>query len=424
MTSDQQPFNSPDNLTQRLNIDLALEAAGLGIWEFDLATGGINWDERCGALYGFTQGFQIAYEKFIECVHPDDVVLLGEELQRLSTLDSHGRYDVTYRVNTIQDGRLRWIRSYGQATFAKSGELIRFAGVAQDVTQQVKEHTQELESTNEELAATNEQLTVINEEMLASNNALERANSDLLRSNENLEQFAYIASHDLQEPLRKIQQFSDLLKKQYRADPDGEEWAYLERMQNAASRMSLLIKDLLTFSRISTSQVLARPLPLNEVISQVIEDLSVAIEESGAQIQVGFLPMVQGDRTQLSQLFQNLLSNAVKFRHRAMSGQVVRPQISVRASLVFRDELPVLLQVPPSAEVYHRIEVADNGVGFDEKYADRIFQVFQRLHGKNEFAGTGIGLAVVQKIVTNHGGAITASSQPGQGATFSVYLPV
>jgi signal transduction histidine kinase len=423
MPGHQQPSNLSTNLTQRLNVDLALEAAGLGVWEFDLARGVVNWDERCRALYGFTQSNQIAYEQFIKRVHPDDVVLLGEELQRLAALDSDGRYDVTYRVYDTGDGSLRWIRSYGQATFTESGELIRFAGVAQNVTRQVQEHTQQLESTNEELAATNEQLTATNEEMLASNHALERANVDLLRSNQNLEQFAYIASHDLQEPLRKIQQFSDLLKNRYRASPDGEEWVYLERMQSAASRMSLLIKDLLAFSRIATSQVIARPVPLNHVINQVVEDLSVSIEESGAQIQVDFLPTVQGDYTQLSQLFQNLLANAVKFRHRPNSGQVVKPQITILASLALGPELPASLQTSQYTSVYHRIDVTDNGIGFDEKYADRIFQVFQRLHGKNEFAGTGIGLAVVQKVVTNHGGAITASSRPGQGATFSVYLP-
>lgn len=423
MPSDQQP--SSTNLTQRLNVDLALEAAGLGIWEFDLAKGVVNWDERCRALYGFTQGSQIAYEQFIKRVHPDDVVLLGEELQRLANLDSDGRYDATYRINDGQNGSLRWVRSYGQATFSESGELIRFAGVAQDVTQQVLVHQQLEEQVlvrTEDLAATNEELTVTNEALLCTNQALETANSDLNRSNQNLEQFAYIASHDLQEPLRKIQQFSDLLKTRY-ADSEGEELLYLERMQSAARRMSLLIKDLLAFSRIATSQVIAQPVVLNQVIDQVVEDLSVVIEESGAQIQVDLLPTVPGDVTQLTQLFQNLLANAVKFRRRPSAGQVVGHQIHIRSSQATTHELPTLLQSQRSAAVYYHIQVMDNGIGFDEKYADRIFQVFQRLHGKSEFAGTGIGLAVVQKVVTNHGGAITARSQPGEGATFNVYLP-
>ncbi|GAB4028760.1 sensor histidine kinase [Spirosoma koreense] len=425
MPGHQQPSQLAANLAQRLNVDLALEAAGLGLWELDLAKGVVNWDERCRALYGFTQGSQIAYEQFIERVHPQDLVLLGEELQRLATLDSDGRYDVTYRVCKPGDSSQRWVRSYGQATFAESGEVVRFAGVAQEVTQQVRIHQQleeQVQLRTQELAAINQTLTTTNEELLNSNQALERANSDLTRSNQNLEQFAYIASHDLQEPLRKIQQFGDMLRSRF-TDVGGETVGYLDRMQSAASRMSLLIKDLLAYSRIATSQVIAQPVALSQVIDQVVEDLSVVIDESGAQITVDALPTVAGDWTQLSQLFQNLLANAIKFRSRATGDQLVEPQIRIRASLAANQDLPASLVGSRYGVAYHRIEVIDNGIGFEEKYVDRIFQVFQRLHGRSEFAGTGIGLAVVQKVVTNHGGTITARSQPGQGSTFTVYLP-
>ena len=425
MPGDQQPAPLVPNLTQRLNVELALEAAGLGLWEFDLAKGVVNWDERCRALYGFTQGTQIAYEQFIDRVHPEDVVLLGEELQRLAALDSDGRYDVTYRVYETGHNSLRWVRSYGQATFADSGELIRFSGVAQEVTQQVRIHQlleEQVRLRTQELAAINEKLTTTNQELISSNQALETANSNLTRSNQNLEQFAYVASHDLQEPLRKIQQFGDLLRSRF-TDVGGEAHVYLERMQSAASRMSLLIKDLLAFSRIATSQVIARPVALNQVIDQVVEDLSVVIEESGAQLAVDRLPTVMGDGSQLSQLFQNLLANAIKFRHQSSGDPRVRPQINIRASLAASHDLPASLTGSRHATMYHRIEVIDNGIGFEEKYAERIFEVFQRLHGKSEFAGTGIGLAVVQKVVTNHGGVITARSEPGQGATFTLYLP-
>jgi PAS domain S-box-containing protein len=248
--------------------------------------------------------------------------------------------------------------------------------------------------------------------------ALEDVNTDLRRSNENLEQFAYIASHDLQEPLRKIQQFSDLLRTRY-ADSTADELDYLQRMQTAASRMSLLIKDLLTFSRISTRQAPAAPVSLNEAVEQALENLTVAIEETNARIDVGDLPVTEGDESQLVQLFQNLLSNAIKFRRPDVS-----PHITIRSRCLPASELPATLNLPRVVAFYHQIEVADNGIGFDEKYVDRIFQVFQRLHGKNEFAGTGVGLAICQKVVTNHGGTITANSQPGTGATFTVYLPL
>ena len=265
----------------------------------------------------------------------------------------------------------------------------------------VAQRTQELQGVNQQLVESNELLT---------------------HSNDNLQTFAYVASHDLQEPLRKILQFGDLLKARY-ATSTGEELLYLERMQAAASRMSTLIRDLLSFSRVSTRQVAVRPVPLNQVVNAVLTDLELIIGETGAQINVDSLPTVLGDETQLGQLFQNLLSNALKFRRVDESGALVTPLIRVSTHLVVATDLPPTVKLIRTHPFYHQVDVTDNGIGFDEKYRDRIFQVFQRLHGKNEYAGTGIGLAICEKVAANHGGAITAASQPGQGATFSVYLP-
>ncbi|UHG94637.1 PAS domain-containing sensor histidine kinase [Spirosoma oryzicola] len=304
-----------------------------------------------------------------------------------------------------------------------SASEARYRTLSADLEQQVQSRTDELATANQELAASNQELAASNQEYAVLNTHLEEANTDLLRSNQNLEQFAYIASHDLQEPLRKIQQFGDLLQTRLAESVGGEELAYLGRMQVAASRMSRLIKDLLAFSRIATSQAVAYPVSLGKVVRLVLDSLSVVIEESRAQIEVAELPTVQGDALQLGQLFQNLLSNALKFRRTDGDGTVVIPQIRVQARLISPSELPVLVKPPRTAATYHLIEVTDNGIGFEEKYLDRIFQVFQRLHGKNEFAGTGVGLAIVQKVVTNHGGGITASGKPDQGATFCVYLP-
>jgi signal transduction histidine kinase len=251
---------------------------------------------------------------------------------------------------------------------------------------------------------------------------LESKIEELKHSNDNLQRFAYVASHDLQEPLRKIQQFGDLLQSRY-GPSIGEGVQYLERMQQAASRMSMLIKDLLAFSHISTGQVASQPVSLAKVVNQALDNLSLVIEESKPQIEVDNLPTVLGDDLQLMQLFQNLLSNALKFQRNTNSGETVKPEVTIRSNRLQRSELPASLQPARAADVYHRIEISDNGIGFDAKYADRIFQVFQRLHNKQEYAGTGVGLAIVQKVVTNHGGAITATGQVGQGATFSVYLP-
>ena len=195
-------------------------------------------------------------------------------------------------------------------------------------------------------------------------------------------------------------------------------------MQLAASRMSTLIRDLLSFSRISTHQNATVAVALGTVIDNVLSDLELVIKQTNARIDVGSLPTVPGDPSQLGQLFQNLLSNALKFGQRDPSGALLPPTIDVRASIIGVVDLPAGLRPTRQASAYHRINVADNGIGFDEKYLDRIFQVIQRLHGKNEYTGTGIGLAICEKVVANHGGVITASSQPGQGATFSVYLPL
>ncbi|MCX6212854.1 ATP-binding protein [Spirosoma sp.] len=287
----------------------------------------------------------------------------------------------------------------------------RYRRLTADLEQLVEQRTQELATANEGLDASNQEYASINDE-------LKEANLLLKRSNENLQQFAYVASHDLQEPLRKIRQFGDLLMTHY-ADSVGNERAYVERMQSAAQRMSTLIKDLLDFSRLSTRREPNRLVSLAEVVGQVLSTLELTLQETGAQLTIDTLPTVPGDGSQLEQLFQNLLANALKFRQPG-----VIPRIAVQAGWVSSDHLPEGIRVGRSSIAYHRIDVVDNGIGFEEKYLDRIFQVFQRLHGKREYGGTGIGLAICEKVVTNHGGAITARSQPGQGATFTIYLPV
>ncbi|MEZ0487164.1 PAS domain S-box protein [Fibrella aquatica] len=285
--------------------------------------------------------------------------------------------------------------------------------IAIDVTEQIKAQQQLADSEASLRVLSNE----LDQQVRQRTQQLQDTIQDLSRSNENLQQFAYIASHDLQEPLRKIQSFGDILQNQYR-DQLGEGVDYLQRMQAAASRMSVLIKDLLAFSRISTRQEVINPVSLEQVMHNVLNDLELTIAETGASISIDSLPIIKGDEVQLGQLFQNLLSNALKFR-RAGTAPVI--QISCRHLL--STDLPASVKPARQAPAYLCISVTDNGIGFDNQYRDRIFQVFQRLHGRSEFAGTGIGLAICERVATNHGGAITAHSQPGQGATFSVYLP-
>lgn len=244
------------------------------------------------------------------------------------------------------------------------------------------------------------------------------ANQDLKRSNENLQQFAYIASHDLQEPLRKIQSFSTLLGDKYTVELGTEGLDLLTRMNVAGGRMSTLIRDLLTYSRISTRQQSFGPVSLNAIIADALTTLEWPIEQRQAQIDVADLPTINGDESQLGQLFQNLLSNALKF-----TPPDRKPHIILSRFDRDRNELPANVRPNSPASRFCQISISDNGVGFDTKYLDRIFQVFQRLHGKNEFPGTGVGLAICQRVAENHGGGITANSTPGEGATFCVYLP-
>lgn len=257
----------------------------------------------------------------------------------------------------------------------------------------------------QELLAANEKLEARVTERTAQ---LELSNQSLERSNRELQDFAYVASHDLQEPLRKIQAFGNLLESEYGAEL-GEGKDYLLRMRNAASRMSILIEDLLAFSRVTTK---ARPfvsVDLDQIADEVVGDLETRIEETHGTVKIGELPIITGDPVQMRQLLQNLIANALKF-HRPD----VPPVVKVDGKVITSSNGKIKS---------YQLSVSDNGIGFDEKYLDRIFSVFQRLHGHESYEGTGIGLAVCRKIVERHGGTITARSKIGKGSTFIITLP-
>jgi len=262
----------------------------------------------------------------------------------------------------------------------------------------VKKRTQQLETTNQGLEAE------IAKRQKAEK-GLQEYSESLAQSNQELQDFAFVASHDLQEPLRKIQSFGDLLESEYGANlGDGKE--YLDRMRHAAARMSTLIEDLLAFSRVATKNRPHVPVDLKTIVKEVVSDLEDRINRTEGQVKVQALPIVLADPTHMRQLFQNLIGNALKF-HR----EGVPPVVKVYAKR------------HKANDPYYTIYVEDNGIGFEEKYLDRIFSVFQRLHERDKYEGTGIGLAVCRKIIERYGGTITAESKKGQGSTFIITLP-
>lgn len=237
---------------------------------------------------------------------------------------------------------------------------------------------------------------------------------ELSRSNRELEEFAFVASHDLQEPLRKIQAFSDRLETMFKDELGEKGIDYIARMKNAAQRMSNLINDLLEFSRVTTRGKDFVDTDLKQVLNEIISDLEIAIKESKAQVSISDMPVIQADPSQMQQLFLNLVSNAVKFRREGVAPIIT---VDYQHHSEFSDDHNTEIE-------WQVITVKDNGIGFSQEYTDKIFVPFQRLHGRSEYKGTGIGLSVCRRIVERHGGTITAQSKIGEGATFIIKLPV
>lgn len=231
-------------------------------------------------------------------------------------------------------------------------------------------------------------------------------------SNQELQDFASVAAHDLQEPLRKIQTFSDRVRVKSKDTISSEAYDYLERIQSSAKRMQILINDLLTYSRVTTKAKPFAEVSLNQIVTQVRSDLEVRMEQTGGQVIISDLPSIEAEPTQMHQLFQNLISNALKF-HKPNT----KPTVTISARIIESTQRNRFVHAC-------EITVSDDGIGFEQKYVDRIFTIFQRLHGRHEYEGTGIGLAVCRKIVDRHGGSIMATSQLGEGARFIVTLPM
>jgi PAS domain S-box-containing protein len=319
-----------------------------------------------------------------EGIHPDDHARCVD-IWTTSFNEQRELY-LEYRLR-YHDGSYRWISDNGVPWFDSQGVFQGYIGGCIDIHERI-------------MAA----------EVLEQKVALRT--EELRKKNQELEQFAYISSHDLQEPLRKIRTFAGRTRDT--ADNRDSVISYVDRIDSAATRMSNLIRDILGYSKLGSDEKFDESVDLSSLLSQVTGDLELAIEEKKAAIASVDLPVVAGNRAQLYQLFYNLINNSLKFSKD-------QPQIVVSSHIITSAELPQKVVMPK--ETYFKISFTDNGIGFEQKYAEKIFGLFQRLHGRDAQGGTGIGLALVRKVVENHGGLIIATSQPGAGAQFDVYLP-
>jgi light-regulated signal transduction histidine kinase (bacteriophytochrome) len=295
-------------------------------------------------------------------------------------------FECEYGIKT-KNGKHKIVHTKSKAILDEHGNLKRIIGITRDITD-VKNFEKERD----------------------------RSIRELNRSNKELEEFAYIASHDLQEPLRKISTFGERLKLKIGPTLGDEGAMYLDRILASTENMRILIDNLLEFSKISSSNHLYSPCDLNEILNTVLSDQEIGMEETKIVLNIDKLPRIEGAPSELKQLFNNLLSNAIKFRR-----PDVQLKVAIRSEKLARSAKEKYHL--PADRTYFRIDIIDNGIGFEKEYAERIFQIFQRLHGKAEYPGSGIGLAICKKIVDNHEGLIHANGTLNRGSIFTIVLP-
>lgn len=353
-------------------LDIALENANIGIWAWNIQDDDFEWDDRVKAMLQITDKKAHNFEDFEKCVYEDDLPHLKRALH--SVLEQDMPFDTIFRIK-LPNGDFKSIDAKARLAKDESGKPVRMSGVFLDITEMKKSTDQTLFKLNEEL----------------------------LRSNKELEQFAYVASHDLQEPLRMVSSFTQLLAMRYKDKLNEEANEFISFAVDGAMRMQRLINDLLQYSRINTRGNVLSLVSAESILRQTMNNLAIKIRESNTRISHGKMPEIFADEGQMVQLFQNIIENAIKFS----SG---------------RPEIQIIAKEEKNRYVF---AIKDNGIGIEPQYHERIFQIFQRLHPKDEYGGTGIGLAICKRIVERHGGKIWVESKNSHGTTFkfSIYKP-
>jgi PAS domain S-box-containing protein len=380
---------------------LVAEVKGFAIFMLDADAIIRTWNKGCELMKGFTaedaigQPFRMLFPDFLrEQNQPEKEVQWAKE---------RGRYE-SENWRRKKNGDLFWACVVLTRIDDEQGNLVGYVKITQDHTGR-KNNEDQLRGKIEEVKNINVKLDHLVEQ--------------LSRSNSSLEEFAYASSHDLQAPLRKIGYFIEQLKKELGEQLKGKSLEIVKRIESSTGRMQKLIDDLLTFSYISKGTGEVAEVDLNQQVKEVLEDLELEVAEKRVKITVERLPMVRGNGRQFHQFFQNLIGNAIKYT----KADVV-PVIQISSYEVTGREAQARLPAEDADKKYHLIQLTDNGIGFEQEYAEDIFKVFTRLHNASDYPGTGVGLSIVQKVVENHNGYIWAESKPGEGASFKVLLPV
>jgi PAS domain S-box-containing protein len=418
------------DLTEPVHIKKALEKnynrlqeaqriGHIGNWEWNIQDNVTTLSEGLYQIYGLDPGNLAKYETILNMILPEYQHIVNYNLEKALRERNSFKYEVGIRR---RDGDIRIISCCGEVVTDFAGHPLKIICVEQDITERkkieyalweaknelestVKRRTRELNETNERLQRELEERKITESKLKKSEKDLKSLIEELKRSNEELQQFAYVSSHDLQEPLRTITSFTQLLERRYKDNLDSDADEFIEYIVEAAKRMQTLINDLLNYSRVATRGKEFKLTNTKEILENTESNLYATIKENNAEITYENLPEIMADSGQILQLFQNLIGNAIKFKK-----PEIPPKIHISATKnENKDE--------------YIFNVSDNGIGMESQYAERVFTIFQRLHTKDEYEGTGIGLAISKRVVERHGGKIWVESKLGKGSVFYFTIP-